>query len=338
MHSNRWVRDTVDMSNVRVHVAPNGHVNSVSRNRLREGVQVIHHKPVMVDKVVSALALRPNGTYIDCTVGEGGHSEAILRHCDPLPRLLGFDLDREALSVARERLSRLSDSVTLVESNYSEIVRVASEWGFLPCDGVLFDLGVSSLQLNSACRGFAFSQDGMLDMRFGPSIGRSAKEVVNETDERELADLLYRLGDEHRSRRIARAIVGERPIETTSQLAEVVARSVGRSRGRRWTKHPATRTFQALRIAVNDELQNVDAGIRAAITTLRPGGRLVIISYHSIEDRLAKRILQEAAKLAEDESSPTLRLVEKRVSKPDAAELGANPRSRSARMRVAERL
>lgn len=299
---------------------------------------MIHHKPVMVDRVVSALDPRSSGTYIDCTVGEGGHSEAILRHCDPSPRLLGFDLDREALSIAKERLSPLSESVTLVESNYSEIVRLASERGFLPCDGVLFDLGTSSLQLDSPCRGFAFSKEGALDMRFGPSIGRSAREVVNETDERELADLLYRLGDEHRSRRIARAIVGERPIETTSHLAEVVARSVGRSSSRRRTKHPATRTFQALRIAVNDEIQNVETGLREAVKTLRPGGRLVIISYHSIEDRLAKRILQEAAKRAEGGNSPTLRLVTKRVSKPDAVELGANPRSRSARMRVAERL
>ena len=299
---------------------------------------MIHHKPVMVDEVVSAIQPRSGGRYIDCTTGEGGHAEAILGHCDPPARLLGLDLDREALAVAEDRLARFGETTKLVETSYVNIAEVAAEQGFVPCDGVLFDLGVSSLQLENASRGFAFLKEASLDMRFGPSIGRSAREIVNETDETDLANLIYRLGEERRSRRIARAIVRARPVETTVELAEVVARAIGwPSRARRRT-HPATRTFQALRIAVNDELGNVEAGIRGAIGVLRQGGRVVVISYHSLEDRLVKNLLREESKPVDENHSPALRLITKRVIKPDTAEIEVNRRSRSARMRVAERL
>ena len=299
---------------------------------------MIHHKPVMVDEVVSAIQPRSGGRYIDCTTGEGGHAEAILGHCDPPARLLGLDLDREALAVAEDRLARFGETTKLVETSYVNIAEVAAKQGFVPCDGVLFDLGVSSLQLENASRGFAFLKEAALDMRFGPSIGRSAREIVNETDETDLANLIYRLGEERRSRRIARAIVRARPVETTVELAEVVVRAIGwPSRARRRT-HPATRTFQALRIAVNDELGNVEAGIRAAIGVLRQGGRVVVISYHSLEDRLVKNLLREESKPVDENHSPALRLITKRVIKPDTAEIEVNRRSRSARMRVAERL
>lgn len=299
---------------------------------------MIHHKPVMVDEVVSTLQPRSGGHYIDCTTGEGGHAEAILGHCEPPARLLGLDLDREALEVAEARLSRFRETTAFVETSYVTIAEVAAEHDFLPCDGVLFDLGVSSLQLDTASRGFAFLKEAALDMRFGPSVGRSAKEIVNDTDEESLANLIYRLGEERRSRRIARAIVRARPVETTVELADVVAGAIGRrSRGRR-SIHPATRTFQALRIAVNGELDNVEAGIRAAIGTLRQGGRLVVISYHSVEDRLVKNLLRDESKPVDENHSPTLRLITKRVRKPEASEIEANPRSRSAKMRVAERL
>ena len=299
---------------------------------------MIHHKPVMVDEVVSAIQPRSGGRYIDCTTGEGGHAEAILGHCDPPARLLGLDLDREALAVAEDRLARFSETTKLVETSYVNIVEVAAKQGFVPCDGVLFDLGVSSLQLENASRGFAFLKEASLDMRFGPSIGRSAREIVNETDETDLANLIYRLGEERRSRRIARAIVRARPVETTVELADVVVRAIGwPSRARRRT-HPATRTFQALRIAVNDELGNVEAGIRGAIGVLRQGGRVVVISYHSLEDRLVKNLLREESKPVDENHSPALRLITKRVIKPDTAEIEVNRRSRSARMRVAERL
>ena len=298
---------------------------------------MIHHKPVMVDEVVSAIQPRSGGRYIDCTTGEGGHAEAILGHCDPPARLLGLDLDREALAVAEDRLARFGETTKLVETSYVNIAEVAAKQGFVPCDGVLFDLGVSSLQLENASRGFAFLKEASLDMRFGPSIGRSAREIVNETDETDLANLIYRLGEERRSRRIARAIVRARPVETTVELAEVVARAIGwPSRARRRT-HPATRTFQALRIAVNDELGNVEAGIRGAIGVLRQGGRVVVISYHSLEDRLVKNLLREESKPVDENHSPALRLITKRVIKPDTAEIEVNRRSRSARMRVAER-
>ena len=299
---------------------------------------MIHHRPVMVDEVVTALQPRSGGRYIDCTTGEGGHAEAILGHCDPPARLLGLDLDREALAVAEDRLARFGETTTLMETSYVNIAEVAAKQGFVPCDGVLFDLGISSLQLENASRGFAFLKEAALDMRFGPSIGRSAREIVNETDETDLANLIYRLGEERRSRRIARAIVRARPVETTVELAEVVARAIGwPSRARRRT-HPATRTFQALRIAVNDELGNVEAGIRGAIGVLRQGGRVVVISYHSLEDRLVKNLLREESKPVEENHSPALRLITKRVIKPDTAEIEVNRRSRSARMRVAERL
>ena len=299
---------------------------------------MIHHKPVMVEEIISAIQPHSGGRYIDCTTGEGGHAEAILGHCDPPARLLGLDLDRQALVVAQDRLVRFGETKQLVETSYVNIAEVAAEQGFLPCDGVLFDLGVSSLQLNSASRGFAFLKEATLDMRFGPSIGRSAREIVNETEETDLANLIYQLGEERRSRRIARAIVRARPVETTVELADVVAGATGwPSRARRRT-HPATRTFQALRIAVNDELGNVEAGIRAAIEVLRPGGRLVVISYHSLEDRLVKNLLREESKPIDENHSPALRLITKRVRKPETSELEANPRSRSAKMRVAERM
>ena len=299
---------------------------------------MIRHKPVMVEEVVAALQPRSEGLYIDCTTGEGGHAEAILLHCDPPARLLGLDLDREALSVAGDRLSRFGESVSLVETSYVNIVEVAAKNGHLPFDGVLLDLGVSSLQLDSGPRGFAFSKEAVLDMRFGPSVERSARDIVNETKEGDLADLIYRLGEERRSRRIARAIVRARRIETTTHLAEVIAGAVGRgSRGRR-NIHPATRTFQALRMAVNGELENVEAGIYGAIEVLRPQGRLAVITYHSIEDRLVKNILRRESTATDENHSPALRLINRRVIKPDPMEISANPRSRSAKLRVAERL
>ena len=299
---------------------------------------MIHHKPVMVEEIISAIQPHSGGRYIDCTTGEGGHAEAILGHCDPPARLLGLDLDRQALVVAQDRLVRFGETKQLVETSYVNIAEVAAEQGFLPCDGVLFDLGVSSLQLNSASRGFAFLKEATLDMRFGPSIGRSAREIVNETEETDLANLIYQLGEERRSRRIARAIVRARPVETTVELADVVAGATGWPSRARRRIHPATRTFQALRMAVNDELGNVEAGIRAAIEVLRPGGRLVVISYHSLEDRLVKNLLREESKPIDENHSPTLRLITKRVRKPETSELEANPRSRSAKMRVAERM
>ena len=300
---------------------------------------MIHHKPVMVHEVVSALQPRSGGGYIDCTTGEGGHAEAILGHCDPPARLLGLDLDREALAVAGERLSRFRETTTLIETSYVNIAEVAAKQGFLPCDGVLFDLGVSSLQFESASRGFAFSKEAALDMRFGPTIGTSAREIVNDTDEERpgQSHLPTGRGDEGHGGLLGQSSERDRwkrPLHWPTLSPE---RSDGRA-GLAGGPTPQPGPFRLCRIAVNGELDNVEMGIRTAIGILRQGGRLVVISYHSLEDRLVKNLLREESKPVDESHSPTLRLITKRVRKPEDSEIEANPRSRSAKMRVAERL
>ena len=289
-----------------------------------------------------ALDVRSGGRYIDCTVGEGGHSAEIGKAADPAPRLLGLDVDEEALRTAR---LRLGGGATLVRGSYRELKRLAERNGFIPADGVLLDLGLSSLQVESETRGFSFLRPGPLDMRFDSTQELTAHHVVNGYGEEELANLIYRLGEERKSRRIARAIVRSRPIEDTVELAEVVRRSTGRQpRGR---THPATRTFQAIRMETNEELAAIEEGVRGAIEVLRPGGRLAVISYHSLEDRLVKRLLAresspcvcppEAAS-CQCKHEPRVRLVNRRVVKPSRSEVEANPRSRSAKLRAAERI
>lgn len=304
-----------------------------------------HHIPVMVEEALAALNVRPGGRYIDCTLGEGGHSLAILSAVQPGPWLLGIDLDAESLAEARKRLAPYLDHAVLVQGNYADVGVLAERHQFTPADGVLFDLGLSSLQLEREGRGFSFSREARLDMRFDPSGGVSAHELVNRYPEQELADIIFQYGEEPRARRIARAIVQHRPVDTTTQLAEIVASVVGGAGRSRI--HPATRTFQALRIAVNRELDNLADGLEQAIGLLRPGGRLVVISYHSLEDRLVKSVMQrEAAGCICPPGTPTcvcghtprLRLVNRKVIRPSEPEVRANPRSRSARMRVAERL
>ena len=283
------------------------------------------HTPVMVKEVVSALDVRSGGHYIDCTVGEGGHGAGIRAAADPAPGLLGLDVDEEALATARRRLG---GGATLVRGSYRELKRLAETNGFMPADGVLLDLGLSSLQLESGARGFSFMRPGPLDMRFDRSQELTAHRVVNGYREEDLANVIYRLGEERKSRRIARAIVRARPIGDTAELAEVVRRSMGRQ-PRRQT-HPATRTFQAIRMETNGELEAMEQGVLGAIEVLRPGGRLAIISYHSLEDRLVKRLLAR--------ESPRVRPVNRRVIKPARSEVEANPRSRSAKLRAAERI
>ncbi len=304
-----------------------------------------HHVPVMVEETLTALKVRPGGRYIDCTLGEGGHSLAILSAVEPRPWLLGIDLDAESLEEARKRLAPYLDHAVLVQGNYANVEALAEGHQFRPADGVLFDLGLSSLQLERESRGFSIYKEARLDMRFDLSRGVSAYEVVNRYPEQELADIIFQYGEEPRARRIARAIVQRRPVETTTQLAAIVATAVG-GPGRSRT-HPATRTFQALRIAVNRELDNLAEGLEQAINLLRPGGRLVVISYHSLEDRLVKSVMQREAAgcicppgtpVCVCGHTPRLRLVNRKVIKPSEREVQANPRSRSARMRVAERL
>jgi len=284
----------------------------------------IYHEPVMTAQVVAGLAARPGGAYLDCTLGDAGHACAILDASAPDGRLLGLDADPEAIGPASARLRPYGERSCVVNGNFGSLDAHARARGFVPADGALFDLGVSSRQLDAEDRGFSFRRDAPLDMRFTPE-GESAGDLVNALPEGELADLIYAYGEEPRSRRIARAIVAERPITGALQLAEVAARASGYRRGR---THPATRTFQALRIAANDEIGNLRRGLAHAASVLASGGRLVTIAYHSLEDREIKRFIGGGG----------VRPVNKRVIRPDKDETARNRRSRSARMRVAERV
>jgi 16S rRNA (cytosine1402-N4)-methyltransferase len=308
-------------------------------------VMTREHVPVLLREVVEALAVRPGGRYVDCTLGAGGHAQAILEAASPDGELLGIDLDPEALATARQRLAAFGERITLVEGNFSQVGDLCRERGFAPVQGILFDLGLSSLQLEEESRGFSFQREGPLDMRFSPRQELTAADIVNTYSEEDLADLLWRYGEERRSRRIARRLIEERPFRTTTQLAKAVEQAVGRRA--RSVIHPATRTFQALRIAVNQELLHLEAALPQAHGLLGFGSRLVVISYHSLEDRIVKGFLgREARDCVCPPGGPvcvcghraTLRLVARGVVRPSAAEVAANPRARSARLRVAERL
>ncbi len=303
------------------------------------------HRSVLLDEAVTALAVQPGGTYVDGTLGAAGHATRVLEESAPEGRLLGLDADPDALEIARSRLAPFGGRTVLVHSNYRRMAEIAAERGFVPADGVLLDLGLSSMQLDEWDRGFSFRRDEPLDMRFDPTSGSSAAELLNSLPEDELARVLWEFGEEPASRRIARAVArSEQHVTTTGQLAELVASSVGRPRGR---THPATRTFQGLRILVNDELGALEDGLRAAVSILRPGGRLVVISFHSLEDRIVKNYLRDESAecvcpprqpVCTCAHTPTLRLVRRKADKPGAVETQENPRSRSARLRVAEKV
>ncbi len=295
------------------------------------------HTPVLYNEVLAGLKVRPGGVYIDGTLGLGGHAAGILAQSAPDGRLLGFDRDPQALALAGERLSAFGERVTLVHGSYVELGRYAEPGSV---DGILLDLGLSSLQLDAPERGFAFRHEGPLDMRFDPAAPLTAGEIVNTWPEDELADVLFDYGEERDSRRVARAIIQARPLRTTLDLARAVERAHAR-RGRQGKAHPATRTFQALRIAVNGELDAVRAVLPLALDTLQPGGRLAVISFHSLEDRIVKHYLRQAAGLEgelADRPQPRLTILTRRAIEPDEAEIAANPRARSAKLRVAEKV
>lgn len=291
------------------------------------------HVPVLFKEVMDLLRVSPGGTYVDCTVGLGGHAEGILRRLGPGGRLIGFDRDPEALVLAKTRLDRVTaglgdqaPGVTLIGEAFSSIrqhVPPAS------VDGLLADLGVSSLQFDEARRGFSFQAEGPLDMRMDTRSGPTAGQVVNEASERELADLIYEYGEERRSRTVARAIVRGRPVTTTAQLARIVASAVPTMKGHRI--HPATRTFQALRIYVNRELDEIRALFEAAPRLLKPSARLAVISFHSLEDRIAKDNLREGA------AKGIWKILTKKPVTASEEEVEENPRSRSAKLRAAEK-
>ena len=301
------------------------------------GGREVGHVPVLLKEAIDFLDIKRNGTYIDATVGLGGHSYEIAKRLGATGHLIGFDKDPAALEIARTKLSSAGVSpattdwpkVTLAHGSFAELVndqRPAS------IDGILADLGMSSLQLQDAARGFSFQAEGALDMRMNPQAELTAEQVVNHFDGRELADVIYEFADERRSRRIARAIVRSRPIRTTVQLAEVIAAAARPMNQAERRIHPATKTFQALRIFVNRELDDLRTLLNAAPQVLKPGGRIVIISFHSLEDRIVKDAFREGVKQGH------YRLLVKKPVTPEEEEIDRNPRSRSAKLRAAERV
>ena len=307
------------------------------------------HTPVMLAEVLDSLAPRDGAIYVDATFGAGGYSEALLEAADCT--VWGIDRDPRAHGIGNELRKKYHDRLTVLTGRFGDMVRLLADVGVESIDGIALDLGVSSMQLDDASRGFSFRADGPLDMRMAQS-GMTAAEAVNELGEKELADIIYRYGEERLSRRIAKAIVETRketPITRTGQLAELVRRVVAQSRKKSKDRiDPATRTFQALRIYVNDELGELRRGLTAAEVLLSPGGRLAVVSFHSLEDREVKELLRGRSAAgprpsrhlppqAATPTEPTFRLLGRRVVKPSAAETAANPRARSARMRAAER-
>ena len=308
------------------------------------------HLPVLVEEVLALLDVGTGSSVADCTVGGGGHAERLLEATSPDGRLLGLDADRAAIAEASRQLAQFGDRVELRQANFSALLDVATEAGFVPLDAVLFDLGLSSYQLADPSRGFGFTSGSAPDMRFDEDAGLSALELIDATTERELAGILATFGEERRAGRVAKAIVAARAegrLVSATDLADVVAAAVGRRGVDAHRIHPATRTFQALRIAVNRELEVLGSGLSGALAALRPGGRLAVISYHSGEDRIVKRfIARESRDCIEDPLPPActcghraqLRPVTKGTVTPSDPEVGRNRRARSARLRVAEKL
>jgi 16S rRNA (cytosine1402-N4)-methyltransferase len=296
----------------------------------------VGHVSVLLKEAIDFLKIRRGGTYIDATVGLGGHSFEIASRLGPQGHLIGFDKDTNALELAEQKLSRIGGDnrpkITLLHASYAELPQRVPP---ASADGLLADLGVSSLQFADPARGFSFQAEGPLDMRMDPQQERTADQVVNRMREEDLANVIYEFGEERRSRRIARAIVRARPIRTTAHLAQVISaalRSMKRDHGARDKIHPATRTFQAIRIFVNRELDDLQALLDAAPDVLRPGGRLVVISFHSLEDRIVKDALRDGAKAG------IYNVLTKKPVEASEDEIDRNPRSRSAKLRAAEKI
>ena len=306
------------------------------------------HKPVLLDECLEALAIRPDGVYLDGTLGRAGHSLEILRRLTAGGRLIGLDRDGTALEAARVRLAEYADRVTLIHSNFSELKEVLSRCGVSGADGMLFDLGVSSPQLDDAERGFSYMHDAPLDMRMDRTAGLTARDVVNGWSYEELRRILFEYGEERYAPAIARAIVRARetaPVKTTLELVEII-KSAMPPAALREKQHPAKRSFQAIRIAVNGELDALPPMLRAAVDGLNPGGRLAVITFHSLEDRIVKRTLAELARgcvcppefpVCVCGKKPQVRLVTRKPVTAGGAELEENPRARSAKLRVAEK-
>ncbi|HIF43868.1 MAG TPA: 16S rRNA (cytosine(1402)-N(4))-methyltransferase RsmH [Dehalococcoidia bacterium] len=310
-----------------------------------DGDYGVAHLPVLLTETVGQLILQENGVYMDGTTGDGGHSQAILRAQPQVKTVLGIDWDSRSMETSQARLAEFGERFVSVHGNYSDMVSLAAEQGITEVNGILLDLGFSSTQIENPGYGLSFQTDEPLDMRYDLDGDVTAEEIVNTYKERELGQLIRRFGEEPRGMSIARAIIKERPVETTVQLADIIVGVLGRRPGQR--VNPATRTFQALRIAVNEELTNVENGLDAAVSLLATAGRLAVISYHSLEDRIVKSFFnQEAATCVCPPSLPVcicatmprIKIINRRVIKPSSEEIQSNPRSRSAKLRVVQRI
>ncbi len=302
------------------------------------------HQPVLYQEIIHALKPKPGGNYVDGTLGAGGHAWGILQASEPGGRLLGLDLDPVALAIAGEKLAAFGERAILRQASFATLQEQLNEVGWESVDGILLDLGLSSMQLDTPARGFSFQADAPLDMRFDPRNPTTAADLVNTLQEKALADLLYEFGEERRSRQIARAIVRQRPIRTTKELADIVARA---NRSSKRGIHPATRTFQALRIAVNQELDALEQVLPQVVAALRPGGRIAVIAFHSLEDRIVKQYFRLESRdcicppeqpICTCEHTASLKEIVRRPIRPNDAEIERNPRARSAQLRVAERI
>ena len=301
------------------------------------------HLPVLYKEIIHALQPTQGGRYVDGTLGAGGHARGILEACAPDGQLLGLDVDPQALAIARKTLAPYEHRIHLAQASYTTLTAQLQQLGWDEVDGIVLDLGASSMQFDTAERGFSFMQDAPLDMRFGPHATQTAADIVNSYPERELADLIYEYGEERDSRKIARAIVDKRPLHTTRELVAAIE-AVSPRRGNR--VHPATRTFQALRIAVNDELSSIREVLPQAVAGLKSGGRLAVISFHSLEDRIVKEFFREQSKdlvnppyeqLYEIERKAIIKEVNRKPITPSEEETKNNPRARSAKLRIAEK-
>jgi 16S rRNA (cytosine1402-N4)-methyltransferase len=304
----------------------------------------IHHLPVLYHHIIHALRPKSPGRFVDATVGAGGHASGILEASRPDGRLLGFDLDPQALALADQRLAFYRGRYHLVQASYITLLEQLARLNWEHVDGIVIDLGVSSMQLDTPQRGFSFREEGPLDMRFNPDQPRTAADLVNTMPEEALADILWKYGEEPQSRRIARAIRQSRPLNTTTELASVIQKAIGRPQGR---IHPATRSFQAIRIAVNEELQAIEEFLPQAVAALAPGGRVAVISFHSLEDRIVKQYFRrESSDCICPPQQPvctcghraTIKEITRRPIKTEEDESRDNPRARSARLRIAEKL
>lgn len=302
------------------------------------------HKPVLYQEIIHALQPRNGGRYVDGTLGAGGHARGVLEACAPDGQLLGLDVDPNALAIARETLAPYEGRVHLAQASHITLSEQLASLEWDAIDGIVLDLGASSMQFDNAERGFSFMQDGPLDMRFGPHVTMSAADIINTYDEKELADIIFKYGEDRDARKIARAIVNSRPLHTTRELVAVIEKASPR-RGDKI--HPATQTFQALRIVVNEELAAVEITLPQAVAALKSGGRCAVISFHSLEDRIVKDYFREQSKdlvnppyerIYEVERKAVVKLVNKKPILPTEEEMRDNPRARSAKLRVVEKL